>query len=52
MIRISPADPSQAFVLQVTAATSVQSTSSSASLYLQFSGGGGAVITGCAARST
>lgn len=45
MIRISPADPSQAFVLQVTAATSVQSTSLSASLYLQFSGGG-TVITG------
>ena len=45
LIKISPADPSQGFVLQVTAAASVQSTSLSASMFLQFSGGG-TVITG------
>ena len=45
LIRISPADPSQAFVLQVTAAASVEATSLSSTLALQFSGGG-TVITG------
>jgi hypothetical protein len=45
LIKISPADPSQGFVLQVTAAASVESTSLSSTLALQFSGGG-TVITG------
>ena len=45
LIRISPADPSQAFVLQVTAAASVEATPLSSTLALQFSGGG-TVITG------
>lgn len=45
LIKISPADPSQGFVMQVTAAASVDSTSLSSTLALQFSGGG-TVITG------
>lgn len=45
LIKISPADPSQGFVIQVTAAASVESTSLSSPLALQFSGGG-AVVTG------
>ena len=45
LIKISPADPSQGFVLQVTAAASVESTSLSSTLALQFNGGG-TVITG------
>ena len=45
LIKISPADPSKGFVLQVTAAVSVQSTSLSSTLAIKFSGGG-TVITG------
>ena len=45
LIKISPADPSQGFVIQVTAAASVESTSLSSPLALQFRGGG-AVVTG------
>jgi hypothetical protein len=45
LIKISPADPSQGFVLQVTVSASVESTSLTSTLALQFSGGG-AVITG------
>lgn len=45
LIKISPADPSQGFVLQLTAAASVESTSLSSMLALQFAGGG-TVVTG------